>query len=148
MGVLFQDRLADWIVGRKITLTLNLSRDPHTDKRLNATDWVWQMTDLSSRQRDCPTLTSLQLSDSNVAYLGHARTVTLKQAPAITEQQTKRCFLRAEPSRAEPSWADPIPAESRSYKHLDDARPGKGHVTAPAVTQQLKRFPTCQINGL
>jgi hypothetical protein len=31
---------------------------------------------------------------------------------------------------------------------LDDARVGKGHVTASAVTQQLKRFPACQIKGL
>jgi hypothetical protein len=35
-----------------------------------------------------------------------------------------------------------------SYKHLDDARVGKGHVTTSAVSQQLKRFPTCQIKGL
>jgi hypothetical protein len=34
-----------------------------------------------------------------------------------------------------------------SYKHMDDARVGKGHVTASAVTQQLKRFPACQIQG-
>jgi hypothetical protein len=35
-----------------------------------------------------------------------------------------------------------------SYTHLDDARVGRGHVTASAVTQQLKRFPACQIKGL
>jgi hypothetical protein len=34
-----------------------------------------------------------------------------------------------------------------SYKHLDDARVGKGHVTALATMQQLKRFPACQIQG-
>jgi hypothetical protein len=28
-----------------------------------------------------------------------------------------------------------------NYKHLDDERVGKGHVTTSAVTQQLKRFP-------
>jgi hypothetical protein len=39
----------------------------------------------------------------------------------------------------------PCRAESRSYKHLDNARVGKGHVTASVVTQQLKRFPACQI---
>jgi hypothetical protein len=31
---------------------------------------------------------------------------------------------------------------------LDDARVRKGHVTTSAVTQQLKRFPVCQIKGL
>jgi hypothetical protein len=36
----------------------------------------------------------------------------------------------------------------RSYKNLDDARVGKGHVTASAVTQQLKNSPACQIKGL
>jgi hypothetical protein len=36
----------------------------HTDK-LNTADWVWYMTDPSSRQREHPTSTSLQLSDSN-----------------------------------------------------------------------------------
>jgi hypothetical protein len=44
---------------------------------------------------------------SIVAYLRYARTVTSKHAPAITQQQTKRCFLRAEPSSAEPSRAEP-----------------------------------------
>jgi hypothetical protein len=47
-----------------------------------------------------------------------------------------------------PSRAEPSRAESRSYKHLDNARVGKDHVTASAVTQQLKRFPACQIKGL
>jgi hypothetical protein len=35
----------------------------------------------------------------------------------------------------------PCRAESRSYKDLDNARVGKGNLTASAVTQQLKRFP-------
>jgi hypothetical protein len=35
----------------------------------------------------------------SVAYLRHARGVTSKHAPAITQQYTKRCFLHAEPSR-------------------------------------------------
>jgi hypothetical protein len=52
------------------------------------------------------------------------------------------------PCRAEQSRVEPSRAESRSYKHLDDARVGKGHVTALTVTQQLKRFPACQIKGL
>jgi hypothetical protein len=78
-----------------------------------------------------------------VAYLRHARTVTSKHASAITQQSTKWCFLRAVLSRTEQSRA-----ESASYKHLDNARVGKGHVTASAVTQQLKRFPACQIKGL
>jgi hypothetical protein len=42
----------------------------------------------------------------------------------------------------------PCRAELHSYKHLDTARVGKGHVTVSAVTQQLKRFPACQIKGL
>jgi hypothetical protein len=36
-----------------------------TDKRLIIADWLWQTTDPSSRQRERPTSTSLQLSDSN-----------------------------------------------------------------------------------
>jgi hypothetical protein len=67
---------------------------------------------------------------------------------------------RAEPSRTEPSRASRRNAPLRLlplniYKHLDDARVGKGHVTASAVTsrystvtQQLKRFPACQIKCL
>jgi hypothetical protein len=34
-----------------------------------------------------------------------------------------------------------------SYKHLDDASVRKGHVTALPATQQIKRFPACQIQG-
>jgi hypothetical protein len=34
-----------------------------------------------------------------------------------------------------------------SYKHLDDARIRKGHVSALVATQQFKRFPACQIQG-
>jgi hypothetical protein len=79
-----------------------------------------------------------------VAYLRHARTVTSKHAPAITQQYAKRCFLRAEPSRHESRIASPRLLPGNSYKHLDDARVGKGHVTASAVSQQLKRFPACQ----
>jgi hypothetical protein len=37
--------------------------------------------------------------------------------------------------------ASPHLLPGNSYKHLDDARVGKGHVTASAVTKQLKRFP-------
>jgi hypothetical protein len=84
-----------------------------------------------------------------VAYLGHARIVTSKHAPAITQQYTKRCFLRSDPSRAEP-WTSPSSrriASSRllpgnSYKHLDDARVGKGHVTASAVTSRVRSDAT------
>jgi hypothetical protein len=58
---------------------------------------------------------------------------------------------QAEPSRAE-LWtsriASPRLLPGNSYKHFDDAGVGKGHVTASAVTQQLKRFPACQIQGL
>jgi hypothetical protein len=88
-----------------------------------------------------------------VAYLRRARTVTSKHVPTITQQLTKRCFLRAERSRTEPSrsWrriTSPRLLPGNSYKHLDDARVGKGHVTASVVTsrvatvtQQLKSFP-------
>jgi hypothetical protein len=92
-----------------------------------------------------------------VAYLRHVRTVTSKHVPAIT-QQLKRFFLRAEASRGDPNrvesriasrrMASPRLLSGNSYKHLDDARVGKGHVTASAVTsrvstvtQQLERFP-------
>jgi hypothetical protein len=61
-----------------------------------------------------------------VVYFWHARTITSKQ-------YMKRRFLCAEPC---------------SYKHLDNARVGKDHVTTSAVTQQLKPFPACQIKGL
>jgi hypothetical protein len=44
------------------------------------------------------------------------------------------------PCRAEHSRAE-------QYKHLDDARVQKGHMTTSTVTQQLKRFPACQIQG-
>jgi hypothetical protein len=36
-----------------------------TDKRPNTTDLVWQTTDPFSRERERPTSTSLQLSNSN-----------------------------------------------------------------------------------
>jgi hypothetical protein len=74
----------------------------------------------------------------------------LRHIPAITQQWTKRCFLRAEPCRDESRIASHLLASPRllpgnSYKHLDDARMGKDHVTAsavtscvPTVTQQLK----------
>jgi hypothetical protein len=72
-----------------------------------------------------------------VAYLRHARTVTSKYVPAITQQLTKRCFLRAEPSSAVP-WR--VAHRLASFVMT--------HVTASAVTprvstvtQQLKRFP-------
>jgi hypothetical protein len=55
---------------------------------------------------------------------------------------------RAEPSRDESRIASPRLFPGDSYKHLDDARVGKNHVTASAVTQQFKRFPACQIKGL
>jgi hypothetical protein len=72
----------------------------------------------------------------------------------------KRCLLRAVPSsgeqsRTEPSceqvahrvaWPHFVVARQR-YKHLDDARVGKGHVTTSAVTQHLKRSPACQMRG-
>jgi hypothetical protein len=67
------------------------------------------------------------------------------------------------PCRAEPNPAEPNRAMSESlialhrlasllpgnsYKHLCDASVREGHVTALAATQQLKRFPACQIQGL
>jgi hypothetical protein len=55
----------------------------------------------------------------------------------------------AEPSRDEPTRiSSPRLLPGNSYKHLDNAIVGKGHVTASAVTQQLKCFPACLIKGL
>jgi hypothetical protein len=66
-------------------------------------------------------------------------------------------LCRAEPSRpvmsrASPRIASPRLLPGNSYKHLDDARVGKGHVTASAVTsrvstviQQLKCFPRVRL---
>jgi hypothetical protein len=55
---------------------------------------------------------------------------------------------RAVTSRASRRIASPCLLPGNSYKHLDDARVGKGHVNASAVTHQLKRFPACQIKGI
>jgi hypothetical protein len=52
-----------------------------------------------------------------MAYLRHARTVASKHAPMITQQYTKRCFLRAEPSKAEPSRGEPCRDESLIASH-------------------------------
>jgi hypothetical protein len=52
------------------------------------------------------------------------------------------------PCRAESRIASPHLLPGNSYKHLDDARIGKGYVTASSVTQQLNRFPAFQIKGL
>jgi hypothetical protein len=46
----------------------------------------------------------------------------------------------AELSCDESCIASPRLLPGNSYKHLDNARVGKGHVTASAVTQQLKHF--------
>jgi hypothetical protein len=63
----------------------------------------------------------------------------------------KQCFLRAEQCQAvnESLIASHHLASlpGNSYKHLDDARVEKGHVTASTVTQQLKCFPAFQIQG-
>jgi hypothetical protein len=64
----------------------------------------------------------------------------------------RRSGVFSVPSRAVKSRASRRIASSRlfpgnSYKRLDDARVRKGHMTALAVTQQLKRFPACQIKG-
>jgi hypothetical protein len=55
---------------------------------------------------------------------------------------------RAGPSRDESRIASPRSLSGNSYKHLDNAIVEKGHVNASVVTQQLKRFPACQIKGL
>jgi hypothetical protein len=47
-----------------------------------------------------------------VVYLLHARTVTSKHVPAITQQYKKRCFLRAMPSSAV-SWPLSTPAQPK-----------------------------------
>jgi hypothetical protein len=55
---------------------------------------------------------------------------------------------RAELSRDELLIVSPHLLPGTTYKHLDNARVGKGHMTASTVTQQLKRFPACQTKGL
>jgi hypothetical protein len=82
-------------------------------------------------------------------------------------EQSRTKPSRAEPNRAEPSRGEPSQTErnraenesliashrltsllpDNSYKHLDNARVGNGQVAGSAVTQQLKRFPACQIQG-
>jgi hypothetical protein len=70
-----------------------------------------------------------------VAYLLHARTVTSKHVPAITQQQTKRCFLRAEPRLAPSRPSSPRLSLSDNCKRLDCAKVRRDHVTsASAVT--------------
>jgi hypothetical protein len=59
-----------------------------------------------------------------------------------------KTLLRAEQSCDESRIASPHLLPGNSYKHLDNARMGKGHVTALAMMQQLKHFPACQIKGL
>jgi hypothetical protein len=62
---------------------------------------------------------------------------------AVDEAVFSPC--RAEPSCDELHIASPRLAShllsGNSYEHLDDARVARGHVTASAVKQQLKRFP-------
>jgi hypothetical protein len=66
----------------------------------------------------------------------------------------KRWFLRAEPTRAVTNrlasrrTASSHLLQGNCYKHLDNAKVRKGHVAVSSVTQQLKRFPVCQIKDL
>jgi hypothetical protein len=55
----------------------------------------------------------------------------------------KRCFLlarRAERSRDESRIASPHFMPGNSYKHSDDARLRKGHVTASSVTSRVRQW--------
>jgi hypothetical protein len=63
----------------------------------------------------------------------------------VDEEVISPC--RAEFWRVAHLVVSPCLLPGNRYKHLDDARVGKGHVTASAVTQQSKRFPACQIKG-
>jgi hypothetical protein len=77
-----------------------------------------------------------------VAYLRHARTVTLKRYhDYATVDGAVFSPCQAEQSHDESRIASPHLLPGNSYKHLDDTRVGKGHVTTSAVTQQLKCFP-------
>jgi hypothetical protein len=67
------------------------------------------------------------------------RAVPCRPVPSRAEPSSKQVAHRV----ASPRLASLLP--DNSYKHLDDSRVGKGHVTALAVTQQLERFPLCQI---
>jgi hypothetical protein len=84
---------------------------------------------------------------SIVAYLRHVGTVTSKHAPAITQQYTKRCILRAVLRIADLSRRDPsrewvairvvsphLLLPGNRCKHLEWSGKGWSHVTAPAVT--------------
>jgi hypothetical protein len=48
---------------------------------------------------------------------------------------------RAVTSRASPRIASPRLLPGNSYKHLDDARVGRGHVTASAMTHVFQQWP-------
>jgi hypothetical protein len=60
----------------------------HTDKRLNTADWVWQTTDPSSRQRERPTSTNLQLSDSNKDLVVSSRWVLYSKTGWPTDRRS------------------------------------------------------------
>jgi hypothetical protein len=57
----------------------------HADKRPNTADWVWQTTDPFSRQRERPTSTSLQLSNSNKDLILSPRWVLYSKTDWSTE---------------------------------------------------------------
>jgi hypothetical protein len=50
----------------------------------------------------------------------------------------------AEPSRDESRTTSPRLLPGNSYKHLDDARMGKGHLTATAVTSHVSSDATIE----
>jgi hypothetical protein len=87
-----------------------------------------------------------------VAYLRHAskncNIETRSRDYATVDEAIFSVPSRAVTSRASRRIASLRLLPGNSYKHLDDARVGKGHVTASEVTsrvsivtQQLKRFP-------
>jgi hypothetical protein len=51
---------------------------------------------------------------------------------------------RAEDSRPEPNRAEPL-LPGNSYKHFDNARVRKNHVTAPAVTSRVSNDTTMKV---
>jgi hypothetical protein len=77
-----------------------------------------------------------------VVYLSRNTEARSRDYATVDEAVFSPCL--AEPSRVtyrveSPRLASPRLLPGNSYKHLDDARVGKGHVTASAVTSRV--FP-------
>jgi hypothetical protein len=83
-----------------------------------------------------------------VAYLRHAKTVTSKHVPTITQQWTKLCFLHAEPSRAVTSRASPrlVCCQATAINiWMTQEWGSRDRVSSDAT---IEAFPACQTKGL